>query len=1247
VLGKQRPPLSDPIHNYRWLKIAQLAKGEADMDNANLISIEITRSSQRANPVRDKILLVKAPYFTPWTPPLGISILKSYLEQNGHSVRCYDYNTDAELWGMHHKYFTVLQEFEDVSVNDGYSKLWWILNSHMLSYANGADADTCREVLEKVISLYGVKYNDNLISRLIPLVEGFYKRLAELTDRIDLSNYSVIGTSTYTTSLGPSLFILRKAKQEHTSITTVMGGGVFADDLALGSDNLTTLIEEYPYVDHIVLGEGEMLFLKLLEGELAHKRVVSIADLKGATLNMKEVPLPDFSDLDPENYYHLTIEGARSCPFQCSFCSETIQWGDYRKKPIDLFADQVIELSKKFDNNTFFMGDSLMNPYIIQFSNALLEKKANVLYDGYLRADKPVTYRDKVRTWADSGCYRVRLGIESASENVLKIMDKKTTPNVISEALKTLAGAGIRTTTYWIVGFPGETEQDFQETCEFIKEHHRYIYELEAHPYYYYPYGQVGSRLYQCYSIYPEDVTNVTKFKVWEIIGANPTREERYKRLRRISELAAHLGLPNIYKMEQRYQAEDRWLRLHSLATEVYEGTRLYRKPQRLPHRPIELFSKSQFDEKAANAGSVLCYKAQMGKRLDETILLTSVERLIENNEMLRMRLQDGQYTPIAANDALKQELLSTHYFDEVDDAEFERFQRGIVGQLSAEMRPERGASVHVALTGVKEAPSLLLLAHRAVVDTKSVKFLLEDLFRIYEQLSHGKEISLRPIKKTYADFMEGLSAKRAVQAESFEKSTPLSSYSTSTIVSGIKSRSESEGRTVRLFIDRTLAEKFTSAGLAELGVKPAEVFVIALLRSLSGNEAPSVDVAIDFRLIDTSLEETVGALTAIYRLPESFGENAGLITNIKQAVSDLRTLIVSNVEHRAIRAGQPPDQKGRMLLNLEYFTEEAWLGGDDWKPEGFLLHKGSPWGEYLMEFMPVLTGDGIQVYLMHLGDPDMSKIAEAILNNLRDEIEAVIAECERYIAEMRFWQREFADYTAKPNIDVNASYEAAERGQSMIRFKAPKSALEDLQSECGVGLSSIILSAFTILLSRLSGREDVLIVLSLYEGTANKLAPIRLRPYWTSSFRNLAREVSSKISQATGNSAHVFDIIAREFSDAENDGLPPIFDVVCEFRESSKSSDIEESFKESKINNKAITLALVAEYDGSDLNLQFKYERACLSRDLIEKMCSYLTIIFDESAKNVDSLVGEIKIKKQETGSEKVQSLTGEFFNF
>src|SRR5262245_19387944 len=113
------------------------------MANEILVSITRSQSNRNAQPSKGekgKVLLIKPPYFTPWTPPLGIAILKSFLEPHGYPTKCQDFNIDTELWGMHHKYFSVIQTLEDVSVNDGYSKLWWILNAHMLAYANGADA---------------------------------------------------------------------------------------------------------------------------------------------------------------------------------------------------------------------------------------------------------------------------------------------------------------------------------------------------------------------------------------------------------------------------------------------------------------------------------------------------------------------------------------------------------------------------------------------------------------------------------------------------------------------------------------------------------------------------------------------------------------------------------------------------------------------------------------------------------------------------------------------------------------------------------------------------------------------------------------------------------------------------------------------------------------------------------------------------------------------------------------------------
>lgn len=1220
-------------------------------NDLNLISITPLKSVKKSSPA-GKILLVKPPYFTPWTPPLGISILKSYLEQHQYSVRCFDFNTDAELWGMHHKYFSIIQTLEDVSINDGYSKLWWILNSHMLAYANGADADACARVLEAVIPLYGIKRDDGVIKALLPLVERFFLRLGESIDELDLADYSVVGTSTYSTSLGASLFLLKKLKDKYPHLTTVMGGGIFADDLALGSDNLDTLIEQYPYIDHVVLGEGELLFLKLLRGELAHKRVISLADLKGTTLQMSDVPSPDFSDMNLDNYYHLTIEGARSCPFQCSFCSETIQWGDYRKKPMDLFAQQVIELAEKNGNNSFFMGDSLMNPYILQFANEMLERRAGILYDGYLRADKPVTHRDRVMTWAESGLYRVRLGIESASARVLDSMDKMTTPKVISDALKTLANAGIRTTTYWIVGFPGETQEDFEETLEFIRENHRFIYELEAHPYYYYPYGQIGSRLHECRSLYPSTVTDIIKFKVWDIIDCKPTRDERYERLRRVSELASSLGLPNIYTMADRYKAEDRWLLLHPLTTEVYAGSRLTREEASLPARPVQTYAGEYVSPDAGGdpegrdaRGAVVCHKLSVKKELDEDVLSASVRELVRNNQALQLDVRGGEY--VAGEEDGEHAALSVYEVGNDSSETSEETERDIVARLASGMQPARGSSLRVALIRRGDsARHILLLVHRAVADARSAALLCEDLFRIYEQLSHGKQVSLRPLGRTFTEFIGELAAEVGDAESGLEEAaagTPPDADA-----GDVSAADGSACATASVALDRLLMKRLTSETLFDYGTTPQVVMLSALLRccaKAATDRPPGVDLRSDNRNIEEGLDFTVGALTRPCRLSATAVERAG---DLRAVERDLRELLGD--AGRKLRLHSAGDERGRVLLNLEYFLNTPWLGGDEWSSEGFLVDEHLLAGEYLVEVVPYTHGDEAIVLFKYRDTPKAAEFAARASALLLEELSAVLKECEDYVVARRYWAQEFGKSVPKPHLEpVNDDYISGEYF-SEIDFTLGSDALNSLKATCEADAASVALAAYAVLLFLLSGREEAVVVSADEAGGEDATAPVRLYPSADMTFGELVRQAMRKNALASVHGAHVFDVVARELPGAQSGTAGAVFDAGFVFGEAANDHEavgrIERALERSGVGGNALSLVLQAAENADGMRLRMTCRRRLFGHAGVEKLASYLQRILEQAAADTGILLKDITPDESATDTVS-EALAGDTFNF
>ncbi|MCP4540463.1 MAG: radical SAM protein [Chloroflexi bacterium] len=1205
----------------------------------------------------NRILLIMPPFFTPWTPPLGIAVLKSFLEQHGYSVTCLDFNTDPGLWGTHHQYFAALQQLQDLSINDGYSKLWPILNAHMLAYANGADHATCSRILDLIAPTHEIMYNSDITRSLISIVEAYFARLVELIDCLDLLDFETVGTSTYTTSLASSLFILKKIKQRHPHIVTVMGGGVFADDLAPGSDNLKTLLEECPFVDHIVVGEGEHLFLKLLRGELSNKRIASIADIGGTTLDLSKSCIPDFSDLDLEFYYHLSIEGGRSCPFQCRFCSETLQWGKYRKKPADVFVEQLVDLAQKYGNNTFLLADSLMNPYIIEFSHELIRREAHILYDGYLRADKLVTDRNRVRLWARSGLYRARLGVESGSARVLNLMDKGTTPEIVSEALISLASAGIRTTTYWVVGFPGETEADFQRTLDFIREHHRYIYELEAHPYCYHPHGQVGSGLYTGCSLYPEDVNRVIKFRQWEIKDRRPTRRETYDRLKRISRFAAELGLPNMYTMTERYQAENRWHLLHPLAHEVYEGTRIHRGRTHLSQYPVPVFSqewRQQTAEGISNTASILCYHVLVKKNLDETTLSASIDQLIQNNDVLQVRFHEGEYVPTpeeAEHQGNKIVFVYPRRAEHVTEIDITR--RRIIERLSAEMRPGRGGSIRVALieTG-QQSCDILVLVHRAVADGKGVVLLLEDLFRIYEQLYEGKEISLRPVQKTYTQLISELAAKSVSIKREFpprDLSSRLGAQGGS-VIDGQAGAENWKTKTVAVLFEKSPVRGMLSEILVECDLTKTEVLVNGFLQSLvkaRGRENIGVDVTVDCRTFVRDLEDTVGVLMHTVQLsPKDVGDNG--LSDLFEIRRVLRRIPWDNVEPEAPWS-QSAAEKRWVLLNFEYLVDEPWLGGDEWVPQGFVVDESGPRGTYVLEIVPILSNSCIKIRFKYQDRSDVEELVEAIAGCLTQEVEAILEDCERYVAAKRFCQQEFCQDALESSIGIERdAHRITDRGWALTRCGVKESVLNRLQLDCQADLPDVILAAYSVLLSRLNGLQDMAIISAI---RGKGVFPLRVYPSWDMGFREFVQNVRYKITQAAEHHLYAFHVLTNPLQMMGRDILCPAFDVgyeFCDLEQEREGTGLGETLELYPTIGKEMALILEVVENKGDVDVRFSYRQSLLGQEIVRELVSCLLIILEEASKDPDVPLGDIALgSAEEKHSWATNIATDANFNF
>lgn len=519
------------------------------------------------------ILFLLLPFWTPLIPPLGISCLKSYLSKYGYNSITVDANTNIKFEETFHNYCEILKRhIPENKRGNFYNFTHKVLRNHAMSYINKKDENEHFELVRLLVEKYFFCHVDlNQIKELDGLMKVFYINLEKyLVDLIDKHKPSIVGISVYTGTLPASVFAFKLIKERYPDIKTVMGGGVFSDQLCMNSANFERFLAKVPYIDGIFVGEGEEIFLKYLQGELSEdKKVYSINDNKKNVLDLSTVDIPDFSDFNLQYYSQSAAYASRSCPHQCSFCSETVQWGQFRKKDIVQVVDELIRQYEKHGTQLYLFCDSLLNPFISELAEELIKRDVSFYWDGYLRADKHVCDTENTMRWRRGGFYRARLGVESGSQHVLELMNKKITPEQIKAAVSSLAYAGIKTTTYWVVGHPGETEEDFMQTLSLIGLLKDDIYEAECNVFEYYANAQVSSDKwsndYGTALLFPENYTELLITQIWEI-KTQPDREEVFRRACRFVEHCNKLGIPNPYSMLDIYKADERWRRLHKNA---------------------------------------------------------------------------------------------------------------------------------------------------------------------------------------------------------------------------------------------------------------------------------------------------------------------------------------------------------------------------------------------------------------------------------------------------------------------------------------------------------------------------------------------------------------------------------------------------------------------------------------------------------------------------------------------------------
>jgi anaerobic magnesium-protoporphyrin IX monomethyl ester cyclase len=226
----------------------------------------------------------------------------------------------------------------------------------------------------------------------------------------------------------------------------------------LGPRDISRLdLESYP---GICLHKGEFI----VDSPLIHHSVEVIESL----------PLPDRSIFDHHRYQEFwehtsgcrmtSIMITRGCPYSCDFCSKPVWGNNYRKPSLERVFAEIRDILEYGYDRLWIADDSftLDLEYLMAFCRKKIAEDLTFTWTCLSRVDG--LNEEIVGLMKDAGCVRVYLGLESGSDDTLRLMGKRAEVKDGIEAVRLFRQAGIETAGFFIVGYPGESEKSIDET---------------------------------------------------------------------------------------------------------------------------------------------------------------------------------------------------------------------------------------------------------------------------------------------------------------------------------------------------------------------------------------------------------------------------------------------------------------------------------------------------------------------------------------------------------------------------------------------------------------------------------------------------------------------------------------------------------------------------------------------------------------------------------------------------------------
>ncbi|MBC8036133.1 MAG: B12-binding domain-containing radical SAM protein [Rhizobiales bacterium] len=265
-------------------------------------------------------------------------------------------------------------------------------------------------------------------------------------------------------------------------------------------------IVEDGFFDVVCMGEGEEVFAELLanvESGASISDIVGTISIDRQTRQVKDngrrnLIAPDklwevspdysiFSDeyftypFDGRTYRRFGFEVARGCIYSCTYCGNTALKKAYeglgkfvRQRPVDSVIAGMLQVMKDHNIELFYLMDECFLGHPIAWLREFSSKYAEFIRLPFIVQTRPETINpEKLDLLDQMGApfYQVSMGVESGSERILfDVCNRRTRKDRIRQAFAMLNERNIRTSAFFLIGFPYETREEIFETIELCRD---------------------------------------------------------------------------------------------------------------------------------------------------------------------------------------------------------------------------------------------------------------------------------------------------------------------------------------------------------------------------------------------------------------------------------------------------------------------------------------------------------------------------------------------------------------------------------------------------------------------------------------------------------------------------------------------------------------------------------------------------------------------------------------------------------